>query len=169
MRRHSVMRHGPPGMILGRRLWEPYVACITCELAAFERPYDRVTIANLAARGVYEIGPTLHFREQLVVEEVLRFRMKRRVDGHDVTDPDHVLDVGMPSKVQLLLDRVGEPVPIVIVKMHVEGLQAAEHGEADTAGGDGADMHALDIVGPCDAVGDVPAALHNPLIGGNVV
>src|SRR5271165_4331641 len=100
MRRHSVMRHGPPGMILRWRLWEPYVACVACELAAFEGPNDCVAIANLAAGGVYEISPSLHFREQLIVEEVLRFRMKRRVDGHDVADPDHVLDVGMPSKVQ---------------------------------------------------------------------
>src|SRR5271168_174133 len=53
--------------------------------------------------------------------------------------------------------------------MHVEGLQAAEHGEADTAGGDSADVHALDIIGAFDAVGDIPAILHHPLVGGNVV
>src|ERR1700736_5403920 len=136
-------------------VWEPYVACVACELAAFEGPNDRVAIANLAARGVHEISPSLHFREQFVVEEVLRFRMKRRIDRHNVTDANHVLDIGMPSKVQLLLDRLGEPMSVVIMKMHVEGLQAAEHGEADTAGGDGADMHALDIIGPFDAVGDI--------------
>ena len=65
------MRHGPPGMILGRRLRKPYVACVACELAAFEGPNDCVAIANLAARGVHEISPSLHFREQFVVEEVL--------------------------------------------------------------------------------------------------
>src|ERR1700693_266529 len=146
MRRHSVMRHGPPGMILRWRLWEPYVACIACELTAFEGADDRVAIANLAAGGVHEISPSLHFREQLVVEEVLRFRMKRRVDRHNVTDFDHVFDTGMPSEVQLLLDRLGEPMSVVIMKMRVEGLQAAEHSEADTAGGDSADVHALDIM-----------------------
>ena len=56
-----------------------------------------------------------------------------------------------------------------IMKMHVEGLQAAEHGKADPAGGDCADVHALDIIGPFYAVGDIPAALHHPLVGGNVV
>ena len=53
--------------------------------------------------------------------------------------------------------------------MHVERLQATQHREADTAGGDSADVHALDIIGPFDAVGDIPAALHHPLVGGNVV
>src|SRR5580704_17486913 len=53
--------------------------------------------------------------------------------------------------------------------MHVEGFQSAQHGNANTAGGDSADMHALDVVGPCGAVGDVPTALHYPLMGRNVV
>jgi len=80
--------------------------------------------------------------------------MKRRIDRHNVTDFEHVLDIGMPSDAQLLLDRFGEPMSVIIVKMHVEGLRAAEHGEADTAGGDSADMHALDIIRPFDAVGE---------------
>src|SRR5271157_3058295 len=142
MRRHSMMRHGPPGMIIGRRLRKPYVARVACELTAFEGPDDCVAIANLAARGVHEISPPLHFREQVVVEEVLRFRMKRRIDRNNVTDFDHVLDIGMPSEAQLLLDRLGEPMSVEIMKMHVEGPQAAEHGEADTTGGDTADVHA---------------------------
>src|SRR5271165_1149528 len=113
MRRHSVMRHRPPGMILRWRLWEPYVACVACELAAFEGPNDCVAIANLAAGGVHEISPSLHFREQLVVEEVLRFLMERGVNRHDVTDFDHVLDIGMPSEAQLLLDRLRESMSVV--------------------------------------------------------
>ena len=43
----------------------------------------------------------LHYYErprQFVVEEVLRFRMKRRVDCHNVTDLYHVLDIRMPSE-----------------------------------------------------------------------
>ena len=163
------MRHGPLGMIYGRRLREPYVACVARELTAFEGPNDGVAIANLAPLGVHEISPTLHFREQSVVKEVLRFRMKRRVDGHDVADLDHVIDTGMPSEVQFLLNRVGEPVPVVVVKMHVEGLQAAEHRKADAAGGDCTDVHALDIIRPRDAVGDIPAAPHHQLVGRYVV
>ena len=53
--------------------------------------------------------------------------------------------------------------------MHIEGFQALQHGKANAAGGDGADMHAFDVIGALDAVGDVPAALHHPLIGRNVI
>src|SRR4029077_12549680 len=51
MRRHAVVRHGTPGMILGRGLWEPDVARIARKLSAFERPHDRVAVANLTAGG----------------------------------------------------------------------------------------------------------------------
>src|SRR5271157_5767802 len=61
MRRHAVMRHGPPGMILGRGLREPHVACVACELTAFEGSDDCFAIANLSAGGVHEISPSLHF------------------------------------------------------------------------------------------------------------
>ena len=157
------------GWSFGGWLGEPHVAGVAGELAAFEGPDDRVAIADLAARGVHEIGAALHLGEQLVVEEVLRFRMKRRIDRHNVTDLDHVLDIRMPGEVEFLLDRLRQPVPIVVMQMHVEGLEPAKHGEADAAGGDRADVHALDIIGARDAVGDVPAALHHPLVGGNVV
>src|SRR5271156_4432816 len=56
MRRHAVMRHGPPGMIFRRRLREPYVACVAGKLTAFEGPDDCVAIANLSARSVHEIS-----------------------------------------------------------------------------------------------------------------
>src|ERR1700680_4775521 len=98
MRRHSMMRHSAPGMILGRRLRKPYVPCVACELTAFEGPDERVAITDLTSGGVHEISPTLHFREQFVVDEALRFRMKRRVDGHDVTDFDHILDIGCQAR-----------------------------------------------------------------------
>ena len=60
-------------------------------------------------------------------------------------------------------------VAIRVVQMHVEGLQAAQHREADPAGGSRAHMHALDIIVARDTVGDVLAALHHRLVGGNVV
>ena len=81
MRCHAVMRHGSPRMILGRGLREPYVACVACELAAFERSDDCVSITDPGARGIHEIGAAFHFRDQLVVEEVLRFGMQRRIPG----------------------------------------------------------------------------------------
>jgi hypothetical protein len=55
------------------------------------------------------------------------------------------------------------------VKMPVEGVEPAKQRKADAAGGDRADVHALDVTGARDALGDVPAALHRPLAGGNVV
>jgi hypothetical protein len=48
-------------MILGRGLREPYVACVACELAAFERSDDCVSITDLGARGIHEIGAAFHF------------------------------------------------------------------------------------------------------------
>ena len=50
--------------------------------------------------------------------------------------------------------------PIEVVRVHVEGLESAQHHKADAAGRDGADMHALNVIGTLDAIGDVPTALH---------
>ena len=92
MRRHAVMRHCAPRVVLRRGLRKPDVAGIAGELAAFERADDGVTVADFATRRVHEIRTALHFGDQLVVEEALGFRMKRRVDRDDVADFDHVLD-----------------------------------------------------------------------------
>ena len=73
-----------------------------------------------------------------------------------------LLDVGMEGEIQLLLHRLGQPVAVGVMQMHVERLQPPQHRQADAPGGDGADVHALEIIGPLDAVGDVPAALHHP-------
>src|SRR5262245_18739390 len=56
MRRHAVMRHGAPGMILGCGLREPDVAGIACELSALQRAHDRIPIAELTAGGIDEIS-----------------------------------------------------------------------------------------------------------------
>ena len=50
--------------------------------------------------------------------------------------------------------------PIEVVRVHVEGLESAQHHKADAAGRDGAHMHALNVIGTLDAIGDVPTALH---------
>ena len=55
------------------------------------------------------------------------------------------------------------------MQLHVEGLEALQHGQADAAGGHGAHGHALDIVGAGHAIGDVPAAFHDPVVGRDVV
>src|SRR3954454_775371 len=62
-----------------------------------------------------------------------------------------------------------QAVPIGVVEIDVERLQPAKHREADPSGRDSADMHSLDVVGPGDAVGDVPATLHHPLVRGKIV
>jgi len=95
--------------------------------------------------------------------------MQRAIDGDDIADLDHVLDVWMPGNVQFFFHRLRQPVAVIIVQMHIEGFQAFQHGKANAAGGDGAGMHAFDVIGALDAIGDVPAALHHPLIGRNVI
>ena len=56
-----------------------------------------------------------------------------------------------------------------VVEAHLERLQAPQHGGADPAGGHGSDLHPLDVIGAGHAVGDVPAAVDHPLVGGDVV
>ena len=75
----------------------------------------------------------------------------------------------MPGEVQLFFDRLRQTVAVIIVQMHIEGFQAPQYGKPNAAGGDGADMHAFDVIGALHAIGDIPAALHHPLIGRNVI
>src|SRR5262249_473035 len=60
MWRPAVVRDGGARMILGRRLREPDVARVACKLSAFERPHDRVAVANFTAGGVHDITAALH-------------------------------------------------------------------------------------------------------------
>ena len=62
----------------------------------------------------------------------------------------------MEGQTKFLFDAFRQAVPIGVVQLHVERLQPAQHGQADAAGGDRADVHAFHIVGALDAVGDVP-------------
>ena len=56
-----------------------------------------------------------------------------------------------------------------VVELDVERLEALEDSGADTAGADRAHVHAFEVVGARDAVGDVPAAIDDPLVGRDVV
>ena len=106
----------------------------------------------------------------VVVEHVLRLRMQRRVDGDDVADRTIDSTSGWKVEAQLLLDVGGQAVAVGVVQVHVERLQTAQHGGADAAGGDGADVHALEVVRARDEVGDVPAArCTTHLVGRDVV
>src|ERR1700734_3117795 len=86
MWRHAVMRHGSPRVILWRRLRIPDIAGITGELPALQCAYHRVAIADLAARGVDEVGTALHLADERVVEHVLGLRVQRRVDRDHVAN-----------------------------------------------------------------------------------
>ena len=63
-----------------------------------------------------------------------RFRVKRRVDRHNVTDLDHVLDIRMPGEIEFLLYRLRQSVPIIVMQMHVEGLEPAKGPVAEVVG-----------------------------------
>src|ERR1700683_1620121 len=53
VRRHAVMRHRAPWMILRRRLREPHVAGVTCQLSGPERGRDVIAVADLAACRIH--------------------------------------------------------------------------------------------------------------------
>ena len=125
VRRHAVMRHGAPGMVLRRRLREPDVAGIARELAALQRADDGVAVADLAARGVHEIGAALHHADQLVVEQVLGLGMQRRVDGDHVADLDQRLDVRVEGEAELLLDLLRQAVLVGVVQLARRRASAA--------------------------------------------
>ena len=55
------------------------------------------------------------------------------------------------------------------MQVDVERRHPPQHGSADAARGDHADVHALDVVAAFDAVGDIPAAVGRPLVGGNEI
>ena len=58
-------------LILWRRLREPDVPCIPCELSALQSPHDRVSLADFASDRVDEIRAALHLSDELVVKQVL--------------------------------------------------------------------------------------------------
>ena len=58
---------------------------------------------------------------------------------------------------------------IGVVQADLERLQPAQHRRADPARADGADLHALEVVRARDRVGDVPAAVEDDLVRGDVV
>src|SRR5207247_11149428 len=123
-----------PGMIPGSRLWEPDVSGIPGELAALQRPRDRVAVADLAPRGVDDIRAALHLGDQGVVEEVLGLRMEGRVDRDHVADTHQRLGVRMVGHAELALDLLRESVSIGVVQSHLERLQPSEYRGTDPSG-----------------------------------
>ena len=95
--------------------------------------------------------------------------MKRGIDGDRVTQRNHIGRGLVEGQSKLFFDLLRQTMPIGIVEMHVERLQSAKHGKANPPGCDRTHMHSLDVVRAGHAVGDIPTALYDPLIGRNVV
>src|SRR5215468_3702175 len=68
VRRHAMVRHGPPRMVLCWRLRKPNVTRIAGELAALQGPHDRIAVDDLGSGGIHNVATSLHHADQLVVE-----------------------------------------------------------------------------------------------------
>src|SRR5262245_51159725 len=164
-----MMWHGSPRMVFSWRLWKPNIPGVARQLAALERPHDSIAVADLGPGGVHDVAPALHHADQPVVEHALGLGMQRRVDSDHVADLDQRLHVRMEGEVELLLNLFRQAMLIGVVELYTEGLETPERRKADATGGNGADIHAFEVVGTLDAIGDVPAALDHPAIGRDVV
>ena len=156
-------------MVRRRRLRKPHVARIAGDVAGFERAHHGVGFDQRPARGVDQVGAALHLGEHLVVEEVPRRWIERHLQVDDIDAAHQRVRVGVEGQAQLLLDLRAQPVRIGIVQVQVEGLQPAQHRQADPACGDRAEMHAFDVVAALDAIGDIPPAVHRDLVRRQVV
>ncbi len=164
MRSHSLIRHRAPRMIRRCGLGIPHVAGVSGELTALQRPHHRLAVADERPRRVDQICATFHGRDQLVVEQPTSLSMQWRVDRDHVEVGHHLLHRGVVGGVQLLLDLGRQPVLVGVVQMNIERRQPPQHGQADPAGGDGAHLHSLEVVGALHAIGDIPAAPGDPLM-----
>jgi len=169
MRRHTVMGHPSPRMILWRRLREPDVTRVTGKPSALQSANHRIAVANLAARRIDEVGAPLHLADEGIVEQVLGFRVQRSIDGNHIADAYQRFDARVIGEVQFFLDTIREPVPIRIVKLDVKGFQPPQNSQADAPGPKGTHFHRFEIVGAGHTVRDVPAAVDNPFVGRDVV
>src|SRR5258708_23593681 len=98
------MRHGSPRMVPRCRLREPHVASVACQLAAFERAGNCITIADLASCGINDVRTAFHLRDHAFIEQMLGFRVQRAVDGHDVAYLRHRFDIAMPGYTEFPFD-----------------------------------------------------------------
>ena len=95
--------------------------------------------------------------------------MQGGVDRDDIANAHQRLGVRVEGHVQLLLHVGREAMPIGIVQLDVEGLEAAEDRRADASRSHRAHRHSFQIVGAGYTVGDVPSAVHDPLIRRDVI
>src|ERR1700710_769240 len=164
MRRHALMRHGAPRMIARSRLREPDIACIACELAGFQRTYNGVAIHDLPACRVDDVRATLHLADHLLIEKMLRFRVQRTVDSHDIAYASHRFSSGVPRRAKFALDRFRQTMTVGVMQLDVEGLEPAQHCRANPPGRHGPHVHPFKIVSTRDAIGNIPATLLYPFM-----
>lgn len=103
VRGHGMVGHGPPWVILGGRLGVPYITSVPSELTRLQSLHHGVCVNDLATGGVNKVAALLEVLEHGLVEEVLCARVKRGVDGDDVTLLDQVGGVLDVASIQLLL------------------------------------------------------------------
>ena len=75
----------------------------------------------------------------------------------------------MVGDAQFVFDLFRQSTSVGVVQPDVERCQPAQHGLADAAGGDHTDVHALEVIGVLDAVGDIPASVGDPFVGGDKI
>mmetsp|Transcript_14963 Transcript_14963/g.48841 ORF Transcript_14963/g.48841 Transcript_14963/m.48841 type:complete len:309 (+) Transcript_14963:458-1384(+) len=142
------------------------ITAVAGELSGFEGAGDGVAVAELAACGVDEVGAPFHVCDEGVVDHVLRLRVEGAIQRDDVASGGEGLGVGVVGESEFVFHNFWKAVAVRVMEDAVEGFQALEDGQADASRGDGADGHALEVVAPCDAVGDVPAAGPGDVVGG---
>ena len=59
----------------------------TCKMSRLERRHNGIALADLAARGVDQVGAGFHLADQLLVKEFLGARVQRAVDGDHIALP----------------------------------------------------------------------------------
>src|SRR5258708_4385239 len=74
MRRHAVMGHCPPRMILRGWLRKPDIARIARKLPAFECTDNCILVADFGACRIHYIGAALHLGDEHIVEHMLGLR-----------------------------------------------------------------------------------------------
>src|SRR5580700_9355029 len=64
VRRHAMVRHGAPRMVLCWRLRKPNVTRIAGELTALQGPHHRIAVDNLGSGGIHNVAASLHYADQ---------------------------------------------------------------------------------------------------------
>ncbi len=158
MRRHAVMRHRPPRMVLRWGLREPHRRRHNRQAGRSRAPARRHRDRQILPRAVFtRLAPRFILA---IIASSKRFSVSGRSGALIVTTSQTgTIAAGVLWKVtpSSFSTASGKPVAVGIVQLDVERLQPAKHSAADPPGTHRADRHALDIVRARDAVGDLPA------------